>query len=298
MKYFKPWKHWGAAGTALGALMAFLALSLPSAAAGDKIGGRLFAKDALTMPGRPVVLEAWLVKEGMLSRTGLGGEPLEFIVANRSVGTAMTGGDGRAFLEYTPRMRGNQSFTVKIASSKRVESRPGTATVACWERRRPILVVDGAALSEAPKEPLAPLPSLPLDIVSQDDPTPLADAAGELKRLSDYYYNVLYLNHAVRDDGALLDEQRAWLSRHHFPIGLIRHVKPTRKALDDLLDALKAEGWDNVKAGVGRTREFAEAFDDRRITVVILPAASRDETVPRKATLAKDWKAVRAALQH
>ena len=37
---------------------------------------------------------------------GLGGEQLELIIEGKSVAKAMTGGDGRAFLGYTPKVRG------------------------------------------------------------------------------------------------------------------------------------------------------------------------------------------------
>ena len=73
----------------------------PAVAAG-KVAGTLSLRDALTAPGRPVMIEARLVRAGLLGQTGLGGEQLEFTVEGKKAGTAMTGGDGRAFLEYTP----------------------------------------------------------------------------------------------------------------------------------------------------------------------------------------------------
>ena len=125
----------------IGALGAVGESLLPSAvSAADKITGTLVVRDALTMPGRPVMIQARLVHERLLQQAGIGGEQIEFAVAGKKVGTAMTGGDGRAFLEYTPRMPGNRGITVKLISNKRVESPEATATLACWERRRPILL--------------------------------------------------------------------------------------------------------------------------------------------------------------
>ena len=67
--------------------------------------------------------------------------------------------------------------------------------------------------------------------------------------------------------------------------------------MSEKIEELKAEGWDNLKAGIGRTRKFAEALVAHRMTVVIMPATSRDGEVPKKAILAKDWKEARKKLQ-
>src|SRR5207244_4947961 len=136
----------------------------PAVNAADKITGSLVVRDALTMPGRPVMLQARLVHDGLLQQTGIGGEQLEFLVAGKKVGTAMTGGDGRAFREYTPRMPGNQVITVRLVPNKRVESPEANATLACWERRRPILLVEAAALAEMPRAPSFPISSFPMEI--------------------------------------------------------------------------------------------------------------------------------------
>ena len=53
-------------------------------------------------------------------KIGLGGESLEFLVEGKVVGTTMSGGDGKAYLEYTPRMRGNLGITVRLSESPRV----------------------------------------------------------------------------------------------------------------------------------------------------------------------------------
>src|SRR5690348_2685236 len=73
--------------------------------AAEKVTAKLFIADALTRPDRPVKLEARLVKAGLFAHVGLGGEAIDFLVGGKKVGTALTGGDGRGFFEYTPRMR-------------------------------------------------------------------------------------------------------------------------------------------------------------------------------------------------
>jgi hypothetical protein len=97
-------------------------LGLPVASDAEKVTAKLFVPDALTRPDRSVKLEARLVQAGLFAQAGLGGEQIEFLVGGKKVGTALTGGDGRAFLEYTPRMRGNLSLVVRVVESPRVAS--------------------------------------------------------------------------------------------------------------------------------------------------------------------------------
>lgn len=298
----KVWRCSVNSGSAAARLVVTLLLigSLEAASAvsaADKITGSLVVRDALTMPGRPVMIQARLVRDLLLQQAGIGGEQLEFAVAGKKVGTAMTGGDGRAFLEYTPRMPGNRVITVKLIPNKRVESPEATATLACWERRRPILLVEAVALVEVSSAPSLPFPSLPLERAHPAGLTPAPDAAEELKRLAEFFYNVVYLSSSDRQEIGKREDLREWLRQHRFPTGLSLTVNPGETALSAKIEEMKAEGWDNLKAGIGRTREFAEALVAHRMTVVIMPASTRDEAVPKKAFLAKDWKEVRKKLQ-
>jgi hypothetical protein len=259
--------------------------------ASDKVGVTLSVADAVTTPGRPVRLEAKLLRSGGLIETGIGGEQLEFLVAGRKIGTAMTGGDGRAYLEYTPKMRGNQTVLVRVIPSKRVEAAEGTATVASWEKRRPILLVEQSALLE--ERPAGPVPGLPL--LEAPDPSPAPGAAEELKRLAEFYFNVMYLQRTGEtvSDGLKL---RDWSSRHGFPFGLRVTAKPTIRGIGEAIEELRGQGWDSIKAGVGRSRDFAEALIDHRLRVVVIGGAA-DPDLPKKAEKAKDWRDARKLLQ-
>ena len=197
-----------------------LAAAVPHAPAADKLSGVLSVKDSLTSPGKPVRLEARLVRAGLLAQGGLGGELVEFLVDGRSAGTAMTGGDGRAFLDYTPRMRGNQRIAVRLATTKRVESPEARGTLFAWERRRPILLVELAVLAEERRPPPPPIPPVPFDIGPGTLPSPAPDAAHELKRLTDYFYNVIYLSWQPERGLREGEDVREWLDRHGFPPGL------------------------------------------------------------------------------
>ncbi|MGH9782905.1 MAG: hypothetical protein ACRD88_01865 [Terriglobia bacterium] len=128
--------------------------------------------------------------------------------------------------------------------------------------------------------------------------TPAPDAPGELKRLAEFFYNVVYLSSSDRQEiGKGREDLREWLRRHRFPTGLALTISPGETALSAKIEEMRAEGWDNLKAGIGRTREFAQVLAAHRMAVVIIPASSRDEEVPKKAFLAKDWKEARKKLQ-
>ncbi|OQW62670.1 MAG: hypothetical protein A4S17_01395 [Proteobacteria bacterium HN_bin10] len=273
------------------AIFAWFAICPVVLMAGEPIAGHIVVKDALALPGKPVRIEAKLVRQG-LAGTGLGGEPLEFSVGGTKVGTAMTGGDGRAFADYTCRLRGFHDVVVRLGATPRVAKTEGTGRLACWERRRPILLVDLATVVE-PRRGAIALPGLPLPLLSSGEPKAMPDAAVELKRLSDYYYNVIYLDLSGDDDQV----DREWLTQAGFPPGYVVAVSPGPDPLEAFLQFLHREGWDNVRAGVGSTRHFADVTLARRMETLVLPADAKEEDVPKKAHLIKDWKEVRKKLK-
>jgi hypothetical protein len=283
--------------------LAFCSLVLPvilvagflgSAFGTEKIGAKLFAVDAVTTPGKPVRLQARLMEPGLLRETGIGGEQLEFLIAGKKVGTSMTGGDGYAYLEYTSRMRGNQSLTVRLLPSKRVDSPEASATIATWEKRRAILLIEWAVLIDQPDQK-TPLPDIGIGLLRSHDPKAAAGAAEELKRLSEFFFNLIYVE---RDGDPSIQgiDLREWLGKNGFPFGLRVKVKGTRPSLAERLHELKKDGWENLKAGLGRTRDFAEVLLDQRLKVVLIPGNPNDET-PKKTLVAKDWKEARKLLQ-
>jgi hypothetical protein len=265
-------------------------LGLPVVSAAEKVTAKLFVPDALTRPDRSMKLEARLVRAGLFAHAGLGGEQIDFLVGGKKVGTALTGGDGRGFLEYTPRMRGNLSLTVRLVESPRVSSVEGHGTLFSWERRRPILLVEVASLMEDTKIPIVPLPPLSADKILALPSTPAPDAANELKRLTDFYFNLMYV---TRHSGTGESEElRQWLHKHGFPPGPIVAIQTGEGALTTMIENLRTDGWDNVKAGIGRTREFADVLVAQRLDVVIIPEPDRAQ-LPKKAQVAKSWKEVR-----
>lgn len=268
--------------------------------AADKLDGQLSVRDVLVLPGQPARIEAILTRSGLLgTQHGLGGEQLELLIDGKPVAKAMTGGDGRAFLDYTPKVRGNHEVTVRLAANPRATSPDARAVLGAWERRRPILLVEVAALIQREKQSPLPIPSLPVPLDGQEDLPPEADAADELNRLSKFFYNVIYLSWSPKkgteSTGSRQKDVREWLARHKFPRGLSVTTRSGEEALGAMIDQLRADGWTNVKAGIGRRKEFAEVMVDRRLEVVIVPEPDKGE-LPKKARSVKEWKDVRKKL--
>lgn len=267
--------------------------------AADKLEGRLFVKDTLVLPGQPARIEAILTTGNMFgSRRGLGGEQLELVVEGKAVAKAMTGGDGRAFLEFTPRVRGNHEITVRLVPSPRVTGTEAKAVLGAWERRRPILLVEIAALVPPAKTFPLPVPSVPILVPREEDLMPVPDAAEELNRLAQFYYNVIYLSWSSDKTGGVPGDDkdpRAWLARHKFPRGLWVTIGAGERALGEMIEQLRADGWTNVKVGIGRTLAFAEVLVAHRLDVVLVPEPEKGD-LPKKAKAAKEWKEIRKKL--
>jgi hypothetical protein len=276
-------------------LLITMAWSTSLLQAADKGAVRLFVKDALAVPREPVAVEAKLIETRLLSDVGLGGEPLELVVDGKVVAKAMTGGDGRAFLSYTPTALGVAPMRVRVALSPRVSPTDGEANLVVWERRNPILVVELAALIEEFPSP-GQLPAIGFTLEAERKP--MLDAADELEKLTKFYYRVIYAvtSSAGASDGFQAGaEAREWLRTHKFPTGYVMVLPSVEQALGTKLDELHNAGWKTIKTGIGRTKAFAQAFLQRRLDVVLVPESVKGE-IPRKAKVAKGWKDVRKKL--
>ena len=222
--------------------------------------------------------------------TALGGEPLELVMEGKVIATAMTGGDGRAFLTYTPKAQGPAPVQVRIGNSPRVAPTEGQANLAVWEKRQPILMMEMAASDRRPDTKSCPSHGDRAGIKAQADVRRQSD---ELGKLTQFYYRVIYVVTvpAGRDGVQVSTEVREWLKAHKFPTGYVMTVPSDSQALGTKIDEFHAAGWKTIKTGIGRSKAFAEVFLQRRLEVVIVPEPSKGD-VPRKAKVAKDWKEV------
>lgn len=260
----------------------------------ETIASVLLAKDSLAAPNQPATIEARLVSRGVGGDTGLGGEPIELVIANTVVATGMTGGDGKVFLSYTPKGKGVFPLHVRVVNSPRVAPTEAEANLFVWERRNPILVIELAAvMEEAPSG--GPLGALMRAGLSQRKPLP--DAADELGKLTQFYYRALYVmsSSSGADPFRLNAEARDWLKKHNFPSGYVIVLPSGEDVLGAKIDEWQNDGWKTVKTGIVRSKEFAESFLHRRLDAVMVPEPSKGE-VPRKAKVAKEWKEIRKHL--
>ncbi|MBX3335080.1 MAG: hypothetical protein KF876_13220 [Nitrospira sp.] len=261
--------------------------------AADKTAATVVVKDALTSPNQAVTIEAKLIGKGLVARTALGGEPLELLVDGKVVASAMTGGDGRAFLSYTPTAKGIKLVQVRVGQSPRVDSAEGQAHLAVWEKRQPILMIELSSLMEIPTPSRVPT----IGLGPESGGKPMAEAADELEKLTRFYYGVIYVAPlpAGGDSFRVSMEVEEWLKLHKFPAGYVLPLSADLKGLGEKIDEFQAAGWKTVKIGVGRSKAFAEAFLQRRLDAIMVPEPSKGE-IPRKAQVAKDWKEVRRKL--
>ena len=260
--------------------------------AAEKIPGTLTVHDSLTAPNQSATIEATLTRTGLLTQAGLGGEPIELLIAGNVVSTAMTGGDGRAFLSYTPKAKGAVPFTVRVGNTSGVALTEAGASLAVWERRSPIMAVEMAALME---DVVGQGPTVTWPGKEAEGRRPMPDAAEELGKLTRFYYNVLYVvtqDKAGGPNDQVNAQARQWLTDRKFPVGHVLVLPSDPEVLGGKLDELHASGWKLLKIGVGRTKAFAEAFLQRRLEAVMVPEPAKGDA-PRKAKVAKEWKDVR-----
>ncbi|MGC4098722.1 MAG: hypothetical protein QM706_16535 [Nitrospira sp.] len=275
------------------ALFLLLVASPGQLLAAEKSPATILVRDALTAPGQPATVEAKLISKRLMLIAALGGEPLELIVEGKVVATALTGGDGRAVLSYTPKAQGLAPVQVRVGHSPRVAPTEGQANVSVWEKRQPILIIETAALIEDPIP--GRVPSVGIVLESARKPRP--EAADELGKLTQFYYRVIYVITvpAGRDGAQVSTEVRDWLKANKFPTGYVLPVASDAQALGVKIDEFHAAGWKTIKTGVGRSKAFAEVFLQRRLEAIMVPEPTKGD-VPRKAKVAKDWKEVRKKL--
>jgi hypothetical protein len=262
--------------------------------AADKVSVTVLVKDSLAAPRQEAAIEAKVMAKGLLHDAPVGGEPLELVVNGTVAATGMSGGDGRARLSWTTTGKSVIPIQVRIGASPRVSPALGEGNLIVWERRTPVLVVELASLMEEAAAN-APLPGLVPGI--PQEPKPMADAADELAKLSQFYYGIMYVASmpAGADGFVTSHHARSWLATHKFPRGFVLALPSGEDALGAKIDELHEAGWKTIKTGIGRSKAFVETFLRRRLEAILVPEPSKGEA-PRKAKVAKDWKDVRKKL--
>lgn len=263
-----------------------------SSEAADKIAGLLTVRDALTLPNHSVRIEARLTAAGPVDNRPLGGVPLHLRIDGKDIAAGTTNEAGQVSFDYVPKMRGTNVISLSVDPAASVSAETREATLCVWERRRPIVLVEVESLM------LVGSTSTLFDSTgngAKSPPEPAPDAADELSKLTQYYYNVVYVSGGELSPPASAAGHavRQWLKAHKFPAGFV--AVPETGSLSATLDSFKQEGWTSMKSGIGRTRSFAETLLQHRLEVVVVPELPKGE-LPRKAKGAHDWKEVRKKL--
>ena len=255
--------------------------------AAEKVQGILTVHDALTLPNHPVRIEAQLGGKAPGGGSQWSGVGVHLSIDGKAVATAKTNESGHASFDYLAKMRGTYVIAVSVDDAASVAADNGHATLCVWERRRPIILVELAAL-------IQPVTSASTGTAAESSLQPLSDAADELSRLTQYYYNVVYVSGGEQSPSeiAAIGNVRRWLESHKFPPGF---VAPPSEGLGATLETFKQGGWATMKTGIVRTRSSAEMLLQHRFEVVVVPELPKGE-MPRKAKAAKEWKDVRKRL--
>ena len=255
--------------------------------AAEKVQGILTVHDALTLPNHPVRIEAQLGGKAPGGGSQWSGVGVHLSIDGKAVATAKTNESGHASFDYLAKMRGTYVIAVSVDDAASVAADNGHATLCVWERRRPIILVELAAL-------IQPVTSASTGTAAESSLQPLSDAAAALSRLTQYYYNVVYVSGGEQSPSeiAAIGNVRRWLESHKFPPGF---VAPPSEGLGATLETFKQGGWATMKTGIVRTRSSAEMLLQHRFEVVVVPELPKGE-MPRKAKAAKEWKDVRKRL--
>ncbi|MGZ9189503.1 MAG: hypothetical protein ACXW39_05545 [Nitrospira sp.] len=269
-------------------------MSVPGEAAGQA-SGILTVKDVLALPNQTARIEAQLSGKTPAGGAAWAGVSLRLSIDGKPVATGKTNEGGEVIFEYMPKMRGTYIITVSIDGTASVSAETTQATLCVWERRRPILLVELAAIMQPNLSATAAGSLASTGPLTEPPAQPVPDAAEELSRLTQYYYNVVYVPTGEQSSAgaASVGGVRRWLETHKFPAGFV--MTSASGDLNAAIEAVKQGGWTTMKTGIGRTRSFAETLLHHRMEVVVVPELLKGE-LPRKAKAAKEWKEVRKKL--
>lgn len=175
--------------------------------------------DGICVEDREVFLRAE-TKKGLFRK---GGILLEFFVNGRSVGVALSGGDGIAYKAFIP--KGTGLFKIKVSSLREKEEVEGL--LLCLRKRQAVILIDIETLRESP-----------FAVIPKKDSIPV------LKKLYKRF-PIIYLKTAP----VSMVETKRWLAQKGFPEG------PIFESIEELFSELKELGIP-IRAVVG-TEEVA-----------------------------------------
>jgi len=264
-------------------------LSLSSIDAGGKIPAIIIPYDSVTMPGVEVWPQALVVSRRFYAlERPVGGERIEFLEGERSLGIALTGGDGIGVIRYIPYREGIHRIKVRLLSNSAYEAGEGEMIIGVWDRERPLLLVSVDALWERPK--VSSFPFIGSRLKKVEDRHPLPQSATILSEMSKRF-SIVYL---YRGEISRIPDIRSWLFREGFPGYPLLVLGDDKRAFDRLLSDRK----EDIKGVVITQEEDADIFRKERLrTLLLLDKKGGERDKDRKGTIpVRDWGEVRKVL--
>ncbi len=254
----------------------------------SKIPAIIVPYDTVTMPGVEVWPQAMVMARRFYAvERPVGGERIEFLEDDRSLGLALTGGDGIGVIRHIPYREGMHRIRVRLLSTSAYEAVEAEMIIGVWERRKPLLLVSVDALRERPKEPLFPF----LGSAKKDEERrPLPQSVGVLSEMAERF-NILYL---YRGEISRIPGIRSWLSKQGFPAYPLLIPGDDKGSFNKLLSDRK----DDIKGVVVTPEDEADIFRKEEIRTFLLVEKKREAEYKdeKGTTVVKDWKEIRKSL--
>jgi hypothetical protein len=222
----------------------------------------------------------------------ISGESVEFFYRGRSLGRALTGGDGMAAKEFTPPTPGRYVIEARLTESPRYGADPAQLDVVCVSASVPVLLVELSSVQETGLTPLNPF-----GVVPPREAMP--DAAKTLAKLSSQYQLVYF----VIGDEAGIPNDKDWISSRDLPPAplmawtLSGGQDASSGQFAERVQEFRAAGTENISGGVTRSKEVAEGFEQLKIRTVVMVDEGDDLDWPKTAKLSTSWKEVPSKLR-
>jgi hypothetical protein len=249
--------------------------------------------DQLVQPGRSVLVSVRLVTSGLsFVHRPISGERVEFFYRGRSLGRALTGGDGLAVREFTPPTPGRYVIEARLTESPRYGADPARLDVVCVSGSVPVLLVELTSVQDMGLPPSNPFGVIP-------PPEAMPDAAKTLAKLSSRYQLVYF----VTGDEAGIPKDKDWISSRDLPPAplmawtLSGGQDASSGQIAERIQEFRAAGAENISGGIARSKEVAEGFERLKIRTIVMIEEGEDLDWPKTAKTSASWKEIPSKLR-
>lgn len=265
-----------------------ISVSFSPADAGSKIPAIIVPYDAVTMPGVEVWPQAMVIARRFYAvERPVAGERIEFLEDDRSLGLALTGGDGIGVIRYIPHRDGLHRIKVRLLSTSAYETAEAEMIIGVWDRRKPLLFVSVDALRERPKESLFPFVG---SAKKDEERRPLPQSVGVLSEMAERF-NIVYL---YRGELSRIPGIKSWLFKQGFPAYPLLMPGDDKGSFNKLLSDRK----NDITGVVVTPEDEADIFRKEQIRALLLVMKKRGTEYKdeKGTTVVKDWEEIRKSL--